>query len=761
MIVTSSEFSQKITDGETEQYFRVLFDNGTTLDSSAGEIVAGSPTITEYAFTGEDPSFGEVLSNQFSLSVPKDIANSATYDLSGVGRAYIGVATSAQARSSTSVVVGDNSSDENTYLLVWIYANGGYYYGVAYYDDSTGENVLPAMPASSSQRILYDGTAATASSDGTDSVLSSDTTNTIWATEVKYDETAGTATILAYRSDENGNFVITSITVPGTFTNGVFVPPINLSDSDISASTFYAGSFFEDGKEFCPLGVYNFDATEMVDGETETAMTAHDIIESLDISAKPFLESVAANTAGHWQPLFFPRRFGAFTSELCQAAGMSLGAASMAYLNAIGFVQMEEMLAYYVDGTYSATYEGTLRNLLSDVAAAAGVNFRSDRFGNVAVSLFVAGNKLENIETTVPTAPTDGDVPAERVVAGSWRINRFISPYIDYLAALGADGAETRYPTGGSGTPYYLAYNNMLGQKTSAYYTRYVTRLQALPLYKPQTFDLTEADPSVVAGDMIFVAYDDDNTLLFPLMNQVLTFTGRLVGTYCCTANRKRESINSSNYSAMGAQQTADSALAEAKGKVPFLGEESTDLDNCTEPGFYDYLAAATNNPVSGAGGALIVIAGPSPYIMQYALPRDSSGVSTAYVRQYTSGGTWGAWAQLLTEAPAPTWTDITSSALSAADTSKATIGSLKLYACGNMRLLQGYITAVNLPTTQTTVANITTGNRPADQVAVSCAWDSARYVTWGIVGTGGAIAIRSSTAYTSGNLRLNAMWLV
>ena len=355
MIVTSSEFSQKITDGETEQYFRVLFDNGTTLDSSAGEIVAGSPTITEYAFSGEDPSFGEVLSNQFSLSVPKYVADSVSYDLSGIGRAYIGVPTSASAKTVASVVVGDDSADENTYLLVWVYANGGYYYGVAYYDEGTGENVLPAPPASSSSKILYDGTGAIASNEGADSVLSSNVTNTVWATEVQYDESAGTATILAYRSDENGDYVITYITVPGTFSNGVYVPSLALSDNDFSTSTIYAGSVFEEGREFCPLGVYNFDAIEMVDGDTETAMTAHDVIENMDISARPFLESVANNTAGHWQPLFFPRRLGDFTGAICQAAGMNLGAASLAYLNSIGSVTTGEMLAYYVDGTYSAT----------------------------------------------------------------------------------------------------------------------------------------------------------------------------------------------------------------------------------------------------------------------------------------------------------------------------------------------------------------------------------------------------------------------
>lgn len=107
-----------------------------------------------------------------------------------------------------------------------------------------------------------------------------------------------------------------------------------------------------------------------------------------------------------------------------------------------------------------------------------------------------------------------------------------------------------------------------------------------------------------------------------------------------------------------------------------------------------------------------------------------------------------------------PALTDVTSTALSAADTSKATVGDLKLYAYGNIRILFGSIAAVNLPTTQTTVANIATGHRPVKQCGVSCAWDSARYSTWAVVGTGGALAVRSNSAYTSGNLRVNAIWV-
>lgn len=108
-----------------------------------------------------------------------------------------------------------------------------------------------------------------------------------------------------------------------------------------------------------------------------------------------------------------------------------------------------------------------------------------------------------------------------------------------------------------------------------------------------------------------------------------------------------------------------------------------------------------------------------------------------------------------------PTLQDVTSEALSAANTSLATIDGLKLYAYGSFRILAGYITAVNLSTSQATVANVAVGHRPAVQTAIAWAWDAARYNTYVVAGTSGTIAVRSNAAYTSGNLRMNAIWVV
>ena len=108
-----------------------------------------------------------------------------------------------------------------------------------------------------------------------------------------------------------------------------------------------------------------------------------------------------------------------------------------------------------------------------------------------------------------------------------------------------------------------------------------------------------------------------------------------------------------------------------------------------------------------------------------------------------------------------PTITDVTSEALTVSDSTKATIGGLKLYAYGNIRILMGQITAVNLTTSQTTIATVATGHRPPTSVAVAYAWDSARYNTYVLVGSGGNIVMRSNTSYTSGNCRVNAVWIV
>lgn len=104
-------------------------------------------------------------------------------------------------------------------------------------------------------------------------------------------------------------------------------------------------------------------------------------------------------------------------------------------------------------------------------------------------------------------------------------------------------------------------------------------------------------------------------------------------------------------------------------------------------------------------------------------------------------------------------WTDVTNK-LTAADTSKFTIGNLKLYANGKMRWLAGYGTAVNVTAASQTIANIAAGHRPAASLAAACNWNSARWQTVVTISTTGGITLRSGTAYTSGNCYISAMWV-
>lgn len=104
-------------------------------------------------------------------------------------------------------------------------------------------------------------------------------------------------------------------------------------------------------------------------------------------------------------------------------------------------------------------------------------------------------------------------------------------------------------------------------------------------------------------------------------------------------------------------------------------------------------------------------------------------------------------------------WTDVTNK-LTAADTSKFTIGNLKLYAHGKLRWLAGYGTAVNITAAQQTIANIAAGHRPVASLAAACNWNSARWQTAVTISTTGGITLRSGAAYTSGNCYISAMWV-
>ncbi len=191
-------------------------------------------------------------------------------------------------------------------------------------------------------------------------------------------------------------------------------------------------------------------------------------------------------------------------------------------------------------------------------------------------------------------------------------------------------------------------------------------------------------------------------------------------------------------------------------------GEEDADLDNCTDPGVYDYLSTATHTPVSGAGGTLIVTPGPGGYVMQISIPRDGGGDSRLYVRQYTSSLVWGAWQELALAAEVPAAPEAGNVELTATDASVATIGGLRLYKYGDVRVLMGYITAVNLTTTLTTVTTIPAGHRPVAGAPIRIySTVTALASSVGIVNAGGTVQVRLASARTSGNIYLNASWIV
>lgn len=740
MLPTSSIFSNEATSPDGELDLVIAFDNGTVLNSAEADMIAGSAALSEFAFTDTDVTYGGCLSSEFSVEIPQSVMDDAGNDVSGWAKVYAG-----------NGLAGTDDFDD--------YSQGAYFHYVTLgtgatqwtlrIDGGTAVEIItvdePENANNESFAPVHKTALNTILPDGT-AITHVQTLPPAWPVAAG---SKGNKFYL-FSEDYTGSYAVTVMTVTGgSFdANGDYIPPTSAVGNYTYVSDFCAGYFAytKNGAnylyEVCPLGYFNFDATEAVEGVT-TAFVANGVLAQFDVDAADFIATVSDVAA-------YPRQFGNYLSDVASYLGYPVDSNLKKWLNHIGSVQQKPVFS---SGT-------TLRDILSYIGATAGGNIVASRDGGIGLLRFFEAQKDSLlISTVVPTSATTADVPCTRVVAGSSLRKKYTSQPISGLNVVDEDGAGTLYGTN-TDAIYTLNYNPLMAGQDASFYANYLSGLQSLPIYRPHTVSLTEADPSVVAGDMFFVEYDSGAELLFPMMSQTLYFNGRFTADYVSTASVQRDASTEALYAGLEYASQYDVA-SFAKSSLRYLGEESSDLDNCTNAGFYDYLSTASNTPTVSAGGALIVMYGPSPYIMQYALPRNPSGTSTAYVRQYTSSLVWGPWAELLTTAPAPTWTDITSTALSAADTSKATIANLKLYACGNMRLLQGYITAVNLPTTQTTVAYITTGNRPSGQVAVSCAWDSARYVTWGVVGTGGTIAIRSSTAYTSGNLRMNAMWLV
>ena len=86
------------------------------------------------------------------------------------------------------------------------------------------------------------------------------------------------------------------------------------------------------------------------------------------------------------------------------------------------------------------------------------------------------------------------------------------------------------------------------------------------------------------------------------------------------------------------------SDLAELLVGLLFKGDETSDLDDCTTTGFYTYNSSATNKPVGGAGGSLLVLRSGTNNIYQVAFANTSASFSASnmqiHARRYYSG-TW------------------------------------------------------------------------------------------------------------------------
>ena len=722
-------FSDLMKDENVAQDLVIFFENGEILRASDGDIVADTFSLTEYYTTEEDIVWGDAPTPTMSVEVLTEVFDAK--NPTGWARAYIGAEVDCYDSDNG---FGDMVFPEliyHAYLILPSHENGQY--GI--YTPIGKTVALKHLTTPGLEFYLNPLTGTTTTAGTVNATITRIVTDARDGDFLIYYTTGGSYYRSTWRYDfDNDTFTSTGVGVSTTKSEALR-PSItyNAYESRLVQMVM-------PGYAVCPLGRFEISPDDIMSGNTIRLDGNADAV--FGASAVSFIQTPRTYP---YKSAWFLNQMG---GQLLTEAGITDDSEDYPYCGAPSANAATILQA--PDVTTDIDYREALKYL----AALTETNITMNRDGILA---FI--NPYNGVADSI-----DGT----RVEASSYSISRRLSNAITGLIAYDADGVSTLYGT--DGVNYELPYNPFLAGRDATYYNAYVTDLQNdfdgnFPQYHPQSVKIITADPSVEAGDLVTVDYGGSlGTFTFPVMAQTITFPGRCQAEYSCTASINRNARTSADYSAKNAQQTADEALALAQsvgsGKVPFNGEEDTDLDNASAAGFYDYLSSAANKPTTG-GGALITIDGPSPYVMQFALPRDTNGDSTAYVRQYTSSNVWGSWEKLLVASDLPVWEDITSTALTVSDTTKATIGDLKLYKCGNMRVLLGAITAVNLPTTQTTVATISSGNRPTKATAAAWAWDAARYNTYVVIGTTGTIAVRSNTAYTSGNLRVNATWIV
>lgn len=84
---------------------------------------------------------------------------------------------------------------------------------------------------------------------------------------------------------------------------------------------------------------------------------------------------------------------------------------------------------------------------------------------------------------------------------------------------------------------------------------------------------------------------------------------------------------------------------------ITMNGEETSDLDNCTDSGRYTFTSASAHTPYS-AGGVVDVYKNSSTYMYQLAVSNNSTNDDVAYIniRKYNSSG-WHEWQRIITPA--------------------------------------------------------------------------------------------------------------
>lgn len=185
----------------------------------------------------------------------------------------------------------------------------------------------------------------------------------------------------------------------------------------------------------------------------------------------------------------------------------------------------------------------------------------------------------------------------------------------------------------------------------------------------------------------------------------------------------------------------------------------SQTLDGASSTGLYDYSSSYSEIPVSAGG--IVFVGENGNYIKQIAFSNSTDGVPVLHLRTTDNNSVWGNWYRVALRSDLP-GISVDVAELTATNTSVATIGGLACRRYGKVVTLVGYITAVNLTTTLTTVTTLPAGYRPTNAVAMSVYSTTTNLATSvGIVNTNGTVQVRLSASRTSGNIYIHAAWVL